>query len=1193
MGEHRTQFPAIPDSEALKGLRRQSIGQFRTEFEIFLGKLEDHLFKLSSKSKQTSTGYNFYYDAMNAVKRNSARITDSMADELASYYKDVTLKVEDPYSEANDVQAAEKLGLVNIDDFETHLRIDKIVEVGLNQYHLALECLTIRLAQLMDLDPNKVYLPVHVDKICRAFPNALKGQEIPRDAVSDILEYFKTEFVAQLGIYYERLNGPLRAANIRPDLEEEVKAKGSLLKKPEKKTKRPAPKPAAQSTPPVPEPGAAAHTEEQDLGQASTSASAGGTDSQPSNTSPARQFSPDSLYNSVISALNFKREADALVTGAGPAPTAPTPKLADTPSIASALGNLQHDVDARRVVGESASLRDYLKANQKSIEGLQDSGGLTQESINQIDLVDNLFGSIQSQVDVTSELKPALGSLQIPLAKLALLEPHFFVDKDHPARGVVDKLAQLATSANFPNKALENRIERIIETIINDYDDDSMVFGSALTNVDKLVAQQQRAQSRNLDRVVKTQQGQQKLDEAHLAVQQVIDAKFASQMVPEILLKLIDGGWRDLLILTHLREGFDSSIWQEQVNTLDTLALWLGQQHEGTVDDDMLVQRSLEAEPLIDMINQEISAALPANIAHEEILDTLRRIFSGQEGVQMVSVPAAVAEKGPRPEEVREKIQTLPRINRWVKRVNQLDVGAWLSYKDKQGRKRRMQLAWISDNRDRFIFANERGQRHADLSSVQLARRLSRGVKPPTPTDKLSLVDQSMYSTLEHVQKSLSFARNHDALTKLINYDTFLNQLGRALRHAERKNSQHAVLYVDIDQFNLVNEIYDEENGNLILLEFAKLLAQLHGKKVSSCRIRDDQFGILVLDKNIDQAVKYAEKIRTDIESSSVEIADEKVTFTVSIGVAPISDYSPGVEEVIQLAKSAMLLAKNRGRNQVVEFEEDQGEIDRYRKKQDEEKSRLKKTVETNRFVLRAQPIVQTSMDGSSGESQHYELLLGLKNEDGTLSSPVEFIESAERYGYMGLVDRWVVKEAFSWISKLMDSQKMVPDLSINLSGSSITDNSFMDYLLDQISEYGVGTSKLCFEITETGTISNLVKAADFVRAFRNLGCKFSIDDFGTGLASHNYLRELPVDYVKIDGTFIKEIDKNRTDYAMTRSINDLAHFLGQKTIAESVENAKIIEKLTEIGVDYLQGWGIGKPKLLTDITADLDDIEK
>jgi EAL domain-containing protein (putative c-di-GMP-specific phosphodiesterase class I) len=174
-----------------------------------------------------------------------------------------------------------------------------------------------------------------------------------------------------------------------------------------------------------------------------------------------------------------------------------------------------------------------------------------------------------------------------------------------------------------------------------------------------------------------------------------------------------------------------------------------------------------------------------------------------------------------------------------------------------------------------------------------------------------------------------------------------------------------------------------------------------------------------------------------------------------------------------------------------------------------------------------------------------------------------------------------------------MDAQKVVPSVAINLSGASVTDDAFLDFLFEQISEFGVGTNRLCFEITETGTISNLVKAADFVRAFRNIGCKFSIDDFGTGLASHNYLRELPVDYVKIDGSFITSIDQDSNDYAMARSINDLAHFLGQETIAESVENENIIRKLQEIGVDYLQGWGIGRPKPRAEVTMDLSSIEK
>ncbi len=389
-------------------------------------------------------------------------------------------------------------------------------------------------------------------------------------------------------------------------------------------------------------------------------------------------------------------------------------------------------------------------------------------------------------------------------------------------------------------------------------------------------------------------------------------------------------------------------------------------------------------------------------------------------------------------------------------------------------------------------------------------------------------------------------------------------------------------------------------SGDQVLAEFSKLLAQLHGRKFSSARIEGDEFAVLVLDRTLDQAMALAEKIRSDIEAGSLEIDGEKVSFTVSIGVVPILEYSPSVEEVLESARLAMCHAKESGRNCVQRYEEDRALAGRFKNERSQTRQDLEQALATDRFMLRAQPIVHTAIDDETttgrpdaASTRHYELLLALRGPDGEATSPEEFIASAERYGFMTLVDRWVVREAFSWISELMDDQKEVPNLSINLSGSSVTDDDFMDYLFEQISEFGVGTSLITFEITETGTISNLVKAADFVRAFRNIGCKFSLDDFGTGLASHNYLRELPVDFVKIDGTFVTNIHRNRADYAMARSINDLAHFLGQETIAESVENEQIVGKLREIGVDYLQGWGVGRPKLLVDVTEDLSNIAR
>nr|MBP6700966.1 DUF1631 family protein [Halioglobus sp.] len=607
----------------------------------------------------------------------------------------------------------------------------------------------------------------------------------------------------------------------------------------------------------------------------------------------------------------------------------------------------------------------------------------------------------------------------------------------------------------------------------------------------------------------------------------------------------------------------------------------------------MITQRGLEAGTLLDMIEQQIAFGLPTNVSHQQVLDELRDIVGGSREVEFTDCSTTAAQAPVEPAKVRAKIEDLPRLRRWVMRVEQMQKDTWLTYRDRAGQKVRMQLAWVSADRDRFIFVNERGQKVADMSNIQLARQLSRGMQPPAPADKLSVVDKSLYQTLEHVQKTLSFARNHDSLTKLINRATFLDQMGRALRHSQQKGSQHAVLYLNIDQFSLVNEVYDRVHGDQVLLEFARLLAQLHGKKSSSARIESDSFAVLLLDRTLEQAQQVAEKIRRDIAASSVDIEGEKISFTVSVGVVPIRGDSPEVGQILNSARTTMHYAKEQGRNRVVQFEENRAAASTYTQDKLRARQDLEQAVATDRFVLQAQPIVQTRISGDVVEQLHYELLLGLANKDGTLASPQDFILSAERYGFMTLVDRWVVREAFSWISQLMDAQKVIPSLSINLSGTSVTDDSFMDYLFEQISQYGVGTSRICFEITETGTISNLVKAADFVRAFRNIGCKFSIDDFGTGLASHNYLRELPVDYVKIDGSFITNIHNNRNDYAIARSINDLAHFLGQETIAESVENDAIVAKLREIGVDYLQGWGVGRPKILSEVAKDLSSIEK
>ena len=415
--------------------------------------------------------------------------------------------------------------------------------------------------------------------------------------------------------------------------------------------------------------------------------------------------------------------------------------------------------------------------------------------------------------------------------------------------------------------------------------------------------------------------------------------------------------------------------------------MWLIEQQKGGVSEQVAVERALEAEPFVEMIQQQIATTLPTNVSHEPVLHELREILAGRAEVELVHIDPIPLDAAPAPAQVRKKIDSLPRLRRWVKRVEELSTGTWLSFKDKEGKNRRMQLAWISEDKDRYIFVNERGQRIADLGTVEFARQLSKGVKPPSHAENLSLVDQSMYNTLEHVQKSLSFENNHDSLTRLINKKAFMEQLDQTLKHAKAKHSQNGLLCIDIDQFALVNDLYDEVTGDQVLSEFANLLAQQHSDKVSSARLEGNKFAVLLKDRSIEQAVAHAENIRADIEKSPITIDNDRVSFTVSIGIATLLDHHDSVEQVMANAESAVREAKEEGRNKVVQFRDEQWLADEYKSQEAASIAKLEKTLETDSFVLRAQPIVRNRGDVKSARVYHYEVLLGLSRPE-TLSRP-------------------------------------------------------------------------------------------------------------------------------------------------------------------------------------------------------------
>jgi EAL domain-containing protein (putative c-di-GMP-specific phosphodiesterase class I) len=291
--------------------------------------------------------------------------------------------------------------------------------------------------------------------------------------------------------------------------------------------------------------------------------------------------------------------------------------------------------------------------------------------------------------------------------------------------------------------------------------------------------------------------------------------------------------------------------------------------------------------------------------------------------------------------------------------------------------------------------------------------------------------------------------------------------------------------------------------------------------------------------------------------------------------VVPITADNEDVASILSAADSACAAAKEQGRNRVHSFAENDIELMR-RRREMQWAARINAALEEDRFELFRMPIQPLQVVESGA---HYELLLRLRDESNRIVAPDSFIAAAERYGIMPAIDRWVIENALRWLVSEADERERLSMCAINLSGQSLGDDKFLPFVIDQFHRSGLDASKICFEITETAAVASFSQANRFIQALKELGCKFSLDDFGTGLSSFGYLKHFPVDYLKIDGSFVREILHDPIDREMVRSINEIGHLTGKQTIAEFAENAEVIQMLKNIGVDYAQGYGVAQPQ--------------
>jgi diguanylate cyclase (GGDEF)-like protein/PAS domain S-box-containing protein len=424
------------------------------------------------------------------------------------------------------------------------------------------------------------------------------------------------------------------------------------------------------------------------------------------------------------------------------------------------------------------------------------------------------------------------------------------------------------------------------------------------------------------------------------------------------------------------------------------------------------------------------------------------------------------------------------------------------------------------------------------------------------------------------------YRTTHDALTGLANRADFETRLDRALDSAREREARHALLYVDLDQFQLVNEACGHTAGDNFLREASALIQSCIRSRDTLARLGGDEFGVILEHCEIPDAREVAEKIRNRMDEFRFSFEGRKFRIGASIGLVTIDSSWEDAAKLLKAADTACYAAKEAGRDRVVSYFDVDGSVET-RRSETAWVHLLDQAMAENHFTLYAQLIEPLQVQGTG---LRCEILLRLKDRDGKLINPGEFLPAAERFRIMPRVDKWVVNNVIDFLTKNRELVTNAEMISVNLSGKSIGDRNFQAFVQDRVASAEFDREKLCFEITESESINNIDSSIEFIEKMREIGIRFSLDDFGTGVSSFHYLKKLPVDYIKIDGQFVENMNKDPVDFATVRSIQDVAKLLGKQTIAEFVEDADVESSLRDLGVDFMQGFLRHRPMPLESV---------
>lgn len=1153
-----------PSTELIAELHRQCASIGGQLMELFIDAAEVDLFQ-AARDASSNVEQQAFFDSLYQINANKEQMTQSYLAALRAGFDSSV-----PLARTQGGGVDGELAVVDKDAFEDWLSVNTLLR-HLSEQTATLDGLAARYSLLAGKEFTGQTMPLGVPAFCYALQKVLASLNVPLPHRIRLYQAFERIAARPLPPFYQAINDFLVQSGVLP-LWVPTTVKQD----------------AAASTVP-----AVASSPVSLTVVASTAGHAAATAAAAPLPVAAVQAVP--AANGALSVMSLVQPVAAASGGDV------TPRLYDTLRVVRSLCDPATRVAADGGIDNAAlvQLLDTFSAQQVASLASDDArllGGLQQvlaqqapqtqlndEAVHRVALVEAIFEGILADRAIAESAKPQLRKLQLPLLRVVLQDEQFMTAPDHPARRLLNQLAVLSGFSDLGGAGLAQLVERITRQLSAQGQVTPDALNQAANDIDRLLKVQRDVHERNLQRVVSTYEGQEKLERANHAVRDALIKAIGAGDVPQVIIDLLNAGWRELMLFDYVKYGGDSHQWSEHLHTVLQLNQWLVQLDGAT---DAAPPRD-EVETVINWIERELDHNAPGHYRHVQVTRRLRELLAGaQAGRAVVEktplraddpalVGSAAAVSRPR------KVVPGDVLSRWVARARTLEVGDWLGPMQRNDSSEDLRLAWVSHDKYRFVFVNRLGQKAADLTLDDVAQKLQQGWQKLDAQAEWSAVDKSMYQMLQRLYDELDYRRSHDDLTGLINRKEFEIIVDHSLVRIKREESRAALLYIDLDRFRLVNEYCGLDAGDRLLQEISRIISTAIPESANAARLGANEFGVLLDHCDQVQAEQLAELLRQRIQEYRFDWQQKQYSLTASIGLAAIDMYTRRFADVLRDVTAAGTAAKQHGGNRVTVATTEENT----RSARDDVLnwvSRINRALDGNTLKLRCQKIAPLCADAGI---MHYEILLGVEDEEEKVLIPPErFIYAAEQFNRMQDVDRWVFRNVIAWMKDNAGKVAMLEGVSVNLSGNSLNDDYFLDFIAEQFRTSGVSPHKVCFEVTETATIANLTKAADFIRQVKQLGCQFALDDFGTGLSSYEYLKRLPVDYLKIDGCFVRDVVNSSIDYAVVKSINEIGHFMGKKTIAEYVESEEIASKLREIGVDFVQGYGIERPKLLADV---------